>query len=123
MNFSTRIILSPDGKWGSKNKDGSWNGMVRDLHENRTQVGLTGLYITKSRSEVVLFSPAFAVGSDRMFIKYPEREKSWTTFVQPFQPILWLALLSLLFIFATSLFMIYKFGNKKTYQSWVFYIF
>jgi hypothetical protein len=31
MNFSYSIAYSPDGKYGSIKKDGTWNGMVRQV--------------------------------------------------------------------------------------------
>ena len=34
MNFFTNIILSPDGNWGSRDKNGTWNGMIKELYEN-----------------------------------------------------------------------------------------
>ena len=58
MNFSTRIIISPDGKWGARDENGTWNGMIQTLQSRRAQLALTSLTILKSRSEVIDFSPS-----------------------------------------------------------------
>ena len=31
VGFKYQIYLVPDGKFGSKNQDGSWNGMIKEL--------------------------------------------------------------------------------------------
>jgi hypothetical protein len=31
MNFTYSTIRGPDGKWGSRNADGSWNGMIKQI--------------------------------------------------------------------------------------------
>ena len=31
MNFSYEVVTTPDGNWGSREADGSWNGFVGQL--------------------------------------------------------------------------------------------
>ena len=38
MNLTTKIV--PGTGWGSLNADGTWNGIIDSLHQNRTQLGL-----------------------------------------------------------------------------------
>ena len=64
MNFSTRIILAPDGNWGSRDENGSWNGMIQEVYENRAQVAICDCYSTLARSEVVQFSPILMEGNN-----------------------------------------------------------
>ena len=81
MNFSTRIRLNTDGKWGSRDENGSWNGMIEELHSKRAQLALSDFTITKARSEVVDFSPSLFEADMVMFVKIPGRESSWNTFI------------------------------------------
>ena len=60
MNFTTRITHSADGYWGSKNEKGEWNGMINEIHQNRTDMAITAFFVTFDRSEVVEFSPPFS---------------------------------------------------------------
>ena len=43
LNFTAPLSLSVDGKFGGKNKDGTWNGMVGMLTRNETDVVLAAL--------------------------------------------------------------------------------
>ena len=44
MNFITNIKVSLDRQWGSVNEDGTWNGIIKGLLQNRTQVGIASFY-------------------------------------------------------------------------------
>ena len=48
-----------------------------------------------------------------MFVKFPERENSWTTFIHPFDSCLWFALLLILLLFALTLSITYHLGQEK----------
>ena len=113
MNFSTRIIISPDGKWGARDENGTWNGMIQALQSKEAQLALTGLIILKSRSEVVDFSPSLLEANIGMFVKFPERESSWTTFIQPFDHYVWFTLMMLLLLFLLTLSLTYHVGHEK----------
>ncbi len=43
----------PDGKWGAKTANGSWNGMVGMLHRREVDMALGPFSITKARYEAV----------------------------------------------------------------------
>ena len=113
LNFSTSILPSPDSQWGSVDKDGSWNGIINGLIQNRTQIGLTSFYITHARGLVVDFSPAITEGTEQMFIQYPGREVSWTTYVDSFDVHLWVALFLLLVLMVFCLSFTYLVGPKR----------
>ena len=113
MNFSTRIRLVPDGKWGGRNENGTWNGMIKELHEGRSDVALCLFAISKARSEVVDFSSPLIETDIGLFIKYPERESSWMTFIRPFKQELWFSLAGLLMVFAMILSLTYHLGPEK----------
>ena len=113
MNFTTKIRPSPDNTWGALKPDGTWNGIINGLIQNRTQIGLSAFFITYDRLMVADASPSFKEGSTRIFIKYPSRGISWTTFLDPVDFTLWIAtsLLISLFIFLISL--TYYFGPEN----------
>ena len=39
LNFSYTTIVPPDGEWGSLQDDGTWSGMVGQLHTKRIDFG------------------------------------------------------------------------------------
>ena len=40
LNFSYTAILTPDGEWGALKDDGTWSGMVGQLHNKRVDFGM-----------------------------------------------------------------------------------
>ena len=50
MNFTTLIWNSEDGKWGSQNPDGSWNGMLGMIQKGKTEVALADMSIRPDRA-------------------------------------------------------------------------
>ena len=80
MNFSTRIQLSSNSNWGNKDENGTWTGMIVEVYTGSAQLGRFDFVIFKDRLELVNFSPALYEAKIGMFIMYPERSSSWTTF-------------------------------------------
>ena len=39
LNFTYVLKESPDGQWGVLKSDGTWTGMIRELQEQRTDIG------------------------------------------------------------------------------------
>ena len=40
LNFSYTTIVPPDGEWGALKDDGTWSGMVGQLHTKRVDIGI-----------------------------------------------------------------------------------
>ena len=97
LNFTTHIVLPPDGNWGSLEEDGSWSGLVGGLLQNRTQIVVSSLYKSHSRAVVITISEAWAKVFVRFFVKYPERDARWTTFLETLHFEVWLCLVALVF--------------------------
>ena len=43
LNFTYVLKRPPDGQWGSLQSDGTWSGMIRELQEERIDIGSTSL--------------------------------------------------------------------------------
>ena len=113
LNFTTVISAPPDGNWGSVNDSGVWNGMVGGLLENRMDIALASLYKTSTRGQVIDFSVTFDVSFIGLYVKFPSREASWTTFLDPFHIHVWVSLVFLLFILIVSFYASYYLGPEK----------
>lgn len=48
-----------DKAWGGKNRNGEWNGLMRDILESKADLAMTSLKITTERSEIIDFSMPF----------------------------------------------------------------
>ena len=49
LNFSTTIRASPDGSWGSPDKNGVWGGMVGMVKRNEVDFGLGRIFVRPTR--------------------------------------------------------------------------
>ena len=113
LNFTTHITLPPDGNWGSFEKDGSWSGMVGGLLQNRTQIVVSSLYKSQSRLQAITFSESWAKAFIRFFVKYPERDARWTTFLETFHIEVWLCLAMLVLLLMACLYISHVFRPEK----------
>ena len=104
LNFTTDLNPSVDG---------TWNGLVTGLAENRTQIALTALYITPVRSLEIDFSPPIDNLKERIFIKNRNKAESWTTYVDPFEFSVWIAFVAMLSLVIILLSFTYHFGPEK----------
>ena len=113
MNFTTLIRPTPDKLWGSQTSNGSWNGMINGIIQNRSQVGLSYFYWSLSRASVVDFSQPLTTEIANMFIKDPNKVISWTTYIQPFDVYVWICIFILFLLMVICLTMTYIFGPEK----------
>ena len=113
LNFTTSISLPPDGNWGRLEEDGSWSGMVGGLLQNRTQIVVSSLYKSQSRLQAITFSEPWAKAFIRFFVKYPEREARWTTFLETFHFEVWLSLAMLVILLMVCLYISHVFRPEK----------
>ena len=69
LNFTYTLQLPRDGKWGRRDAQGRWSGIVRDLVDREADMAVTAISITHarwshntstwSRSEAVDFGVSF----------------------------------------------------------------
>ena len=55
LNFTLNFIPSHDGQWGALNRDGTWNGMIGMLINDKTDIAGAQLTVTEARGKVVSF--------------------------------------------------------------------
>ncbi|XP_063217656.1 probable glutamate receptor [Bacillus rossius redtenbacheri] len=91
MNFTSEYVTVPDGAYGQRKPDGSWNGVVGMVMRREVDVGLAPLTMTKSRAEVVDFAIPLLMSNYMIFIRKPSTTQiNWKSFMKPFSWELWL---------------------------------
>jgi len=68
--FSYKIVLSPDGKWGSP-RDGKWDGMVGMVANKEADLVAADLTTTQRRMEVLDFSLPFLTSFVTILMRSP----------------------------------------------------
>lgn len=82
-NSTYKIILPPDGRYGSKNAEtGNWNGMLGEVFDGRADLAIADLTITPQRLQDFHFSmPFMESGIGILYTKAPSPS------FQPYLPI------------------------------------
>ena len=47
-NFTYSILDENDGLWGTRDENGSWNGLIREIMENGADVRLVGCFVVSA---------------------------------------------------------------------------
>ena len=55
LNFTIKLMPSKDGKWGTTDNNGTWNGMIGMLIKEQADMVGASLTITKERAQVITF--------------------------------------------------------------------
>lgn len=90
FNYSLRLV--PDGRYGSYNKDtGEWDGMVRELLEQRADLSAGDLTITYEREQAVDFTmPFMNLGISVLYRKPIKQPPNLFSFLSPLSLDVWI---------------------------------
>ncbi|XP_063715988.1 glutamate receptor 2-like [Symsagittifera roscoffensis] len=107
LNLSYEIRLVKDGRYGAKNADGTWNGMIGELLRGEADVALAPLTITSMRLKVVDFTkPYMTLGISIMMQKPQSRNDDLFSFLQPLHTEIWLCCILAYFSVSVVLFLV-----------------
>ncbi|BFF90889.1 glutamate receptor ionotropic kainate 3 [Drosophila madeirensis] len=92
LGFSYTFRLQPDNKYGGLDpKTGEWNGMLREIIDNRADMGITDLTMTSERESGVDFTiPFMSLGIGILFRKPMKEPPKLFSFMSPFSGEVWL---------------------------------
>lgn len=106
LGFNFIFKLQEDGAYGAPHKEtGEWNGMIRELMDDRADLAITDLTITAERENAVDFTmPFMNLGISILFEKPKKLDPELFSFMQPFSGGVWACLFACFFLVAFSLF-------------------
>lgn len=92
LGFNYTIRLVPDGRYGSYNKEtGEWDGMVRELLEQRADIAVGDLTITYEREQAVDFTmPFMNLGISVLYRKPVKQPPNLFSFLSPLSLDVWI---------------------------------
>uniref|UniRef100_A0A914RST2 Uncharacterized protein n=1 Tax=Parascaris equorum TaxID=6256 RepID=A0A914RST2_PAREQ len=92
--FEYEIFISEGNKYGARQEDGSWDGMIGYLLNETADVAVAPLTINEERERVVDFSKPFMTTGISIMIKKPEKQEfSVFSFMQPLSMRIWMFIL------------------------------
>ncbi|KAL5282977.1 hypothetical protein ACFFRR_005765 [Megaselia abdita] len=128
LGFNYRIQLVPDHAYGSFNKrTGEWNGMIRDLLEQRADLAIADLTITFDREQAVDFTmPFMNLGVSVLYRKPVKQPPNLFSFLSPLSLDVWIYMATAYLGVSVLLFILARFtpyewpetltGEKIEYQ-------
>ncbi|XP_040899896.1 glutamate receptor ionotropic, kainate 3 [Toxotes jaculatrix] len=118
LGFTYEIRLVPDGKYGSQDDKGQWNGMIRELIEHRADLAVAPLTITYMREKFVDFSkPFMSMGISILYRKPNATNNGFFSFLNPMTPDIWVYILLAYLGVSCVLFVIARFSPYEWYDA------
>ncbi|XP_024123160.1 glutamate receptor ionotropic, kainate 3 isoform X1 [Oryzias melastigma] len=118
LGFTYEIRLVPDGKYGSQDDKGQWNGMIRELIEHRADLAVAPLTITYTREKFIDFSkPFMSMGISILYRKPNSTNSGFFSFLNPMTPDIWVYILLAYLGVSCVLFVIARFSPYEWYDA------
>ncbi|XP_039662499.1 glutamate receptor ionotropic, kainate 3 [Perca fluviatilis] len=118
LGFTYEIRLVPDGRYGSQDDKGQWNGMIRELIEHRADLAVAPLTITYMREKVIDFSkPFMSMGISIVYRKPNATNNGFFSFLNPMTPDIWVYILLAYLGVSCVLFVIARFSPYEWYDA------
>ncbi|XP_049855145.1 glutamate receptor ionotropic, kainate glr-3-like [Schistocerca gregaria] len=76
--------------YGSRPVNGTWEGLMGQLQQDRVDIGLAPLMVTAERRSAVDFSLPLVSSRLVLLLREPKEELMWDEFLRPFDRYLWL---------------------------------
>lgn len=93
LNFDYVIYEVKDNLFGIVNEKGEWNGMVRELIDQKADIGLTLMSITSERENVIDFTVPFTDTTGlTILMKREVKRNSLFKFLEVFEAKVWLCI-------------------------------
>ncbi|XP_029850182.2 glutamate receptor ionotropic, kainate 2 isoform X1 [Ixodes scapularis] len=92
LGFRYQLRLVRDGSYGTRNRDGRWNGMVREIIDREADLALADLTITYSRDEAVDFTTPFMTLGIGILFRKPQENQALLFFLSPLSVDVWLCM-------------------------------
>ncbi|XP_052123911.1 glutamate receptor ionotropic, kainate 2-like [Frankliniella occidentalis] len=90
LNFTFEFYLVADEAYGSRNRDGKWNGIIKDLMDRKADLGICDLTITYEREQAVDFTmPFMSLGISILHTKAKPQDPNLFSFLEPFSTEVW----------------------------------
>ncbi|XP_064099407.1 glutamate receptor-like [Macrobrachium nipponense] len=117
MNFTYTVTRPPDGAWGYRYPNGTWNGMVGMLKRKEVDLAFVPFSVLYTRAQVLDYTATLMIDYGRILARKGKTEINPWGFLMPLTPGVWLCLLSSLGLVMAVSFTISSFMQKYEWPS------
>ncbi|KAL3241983.1 hypothetical protein MRX96_047831, partial [Rhipicephalus microplus] len=90
LGFRYRLKLVRDGAYGTRDSQGRWNGIMRELVDMEADLAIGDLTITSEREQSVDFTMPFMTLGVSILYKKTDQKRSLLFFLSPLSGVVWL---------------------------------
>ncbi|XP_064613530.1 glutamate receptor ionotropic, kainate 2-like isoform X2 [Liolophura sinensis] len=118
VDFKYEIYLVPDRMYGAiDDATGEWNGLVKELVDNRADMAVAALTISYLREQVIDFTKPFLNLGITILFKVPKREKPGLfSFLNPLAIEIWLYVIAAYLMVSFVIFILARFSPYEWYN-------
>ncbi|XP_049872215.1 glutamate receptor ionotropic, kainate 2 isoform X4 [Pectinophora gossypiella] len=119
LGFNYTFKLAPDGRYGSYNRETKeWDGMIRELLEQRADLAIADLTITYDREQVVDFTmPFMNLGISVLYRKPIKQPPNLFSFLSPLSLDVWIYMATAYLGVSVLLFILARFTPYEWHQT------
>ncbi|XP_041980062.1 glutamate receptor ionotropic, kainate 2 isoform X3 [Aricia agestis] len=119
LGFNYTFKLAPDGRYGSYNRETrEWDGMIRELLEQRADIAIADLTITYDREQVVDFTmPFMNLGISVLYRKPIKQPPNLFSFLSPLSLDVWIYMATAYLGVSVLLFILARFTPYEWHQT------
>lgn len=114
IGFNYTFELQEDKKYGNRQPDGSWDGMIGELMADRADLAITDLTITSEREEAVDFTmPFMDLGIQLLYEKPKKANPELLSFMEPLSKNVWASVGGAILLVSVSFFIMGRMSPKE----------
>ncbi|OCT71958.1 hypothetical protein XELAEV_18034936mg [Xenopus laevis] len=117
LGFKYEIYQAPDGKYGHRLSNGSWNGMIGELINKRADIAISAITITPERENVVDFTKRYLDYSVGIMIKKPEERINIFSLFAPFDFAVWACIAAVIPVVGVLIFVLNRIQAVRAQSS------
>ncbi|XP_035671161.1 glutamate receptor ionotropic, delta-2-like [Branchiostoma floridae] len=113
LDFEYLIYEGHDGRYGSLQEDGTWDGLMKDVIEDEADFALGAIPVTPDRERTLDFTRQFMETSIGLLIRQRAKKADWLTIVKPFHLKVWLCTIAGFAVVSVALFLLHRTGSSE----------
>ena len=114
LNFTFSLYQPKDGKFGNFNEtSGKWNGLIREIQEDRADVIAAGIVASLERSSAVDFSFPTYTASHVFLVAKGSSDYSFIMFFKPLTFHVWIGVYALIMLSSVVIFITVKYSRDQ----------
>ncbi|XP_069952365.1 glutamate receptor ionotropic, delta-2-like [Cherax quadricarinatus] len=111
FNFTYKMVVSYDGKWGVAMPNGTYDGLVGMVQRKMVDFAVNGFTITQARETVIDFTHEFYEEPSTILLPSSKEHDNFLAFLEPFSWQVWIGIVGSILLVGPCLWMLANVGK------------